>query len=82
MAKAITLPVRLAYKTGVRGVGGSPVFVPAGSTGSHGDAGWTVYTFESVQARDDFMARNGVARMPAWARIEDAYIPPVLRCTP
>ena len=35
-----------------------------------GEAGWTVYTFDSAAERASYMAAHRESRMPCWARIE------------
>ncbi len=65
MTNPTTLPARLAFKTG-----DPRTFLPVGSAGSHGDAGWTVYKFETAADRALLMAQYPGARMPCWNRIE------------
>jgi hypothetical protein len=57
-ATKFTLPTLLSFD----GNGG---FKPG-----RGQAGWTVYSFDSAAARAAFMAANGPSRMPCWVRIE------------
>lgn len=54
----VPLPARLSFD----GKGG---FKPG-----RGQAGWTVYTFDSVEDRDAFMRAYPEAAMPCWRRIE------------
>jgi len=54
----VTLPTLLSFD----GKGG---FKPG-----RGEAGWTVYGFDTVAERDAFMKTHGYARMPCWDRID------------
>lgn len=60
---ALRLPCRLTW-TNKKDEHGHFIKKPG-----RGDAGWTVYEFESLEARDGFMARHRDADMPGWARI-------------
>lgn len=68
--KTFCLPMRLAFKPD----NGGRRDVVAGTPGSHGDAGWTVVEFPSIESAMRCMSEYPQARMPCWKRIESGEI--------